>query len=121
MNPQNYSRLAAVIFAIIALLQLVHLVSAWDIALERGGGSSLCKRGMACGLAVRRHRRYGRNWALSTVLIASARSLMPPDASTAARPIHRQNIRYSKIITEMGTPMSQRMSAGMQVIPPIAC
>ena len=34
MDPKNYSRLAAVIFAIIALLQLVRVLLAWEIALN---------------------------------------------------------------------------------------
>jgi len=34
MNPKNYSRLAAAIFAIIALLQLIRAFLAWDITLN---------------------------------------------------------------------------------------
>ena len=34
MDPKSYSRLAAVIFAIIAVLQLVRVVLAWDVILN---------------------------------------------------------------------------------------
>jgi hypothetical protein len=34
MDPKNYSRLAAVIFAIIAVLQLVRVALAWDVILN---------------------------------------------------------------------------------------
>jgi len=34
MDAQSYSRLAAVIFAIIAILQLVRAVSGWEITLN---------------------------------------------------------------------------------------
>ncbi len=50
MDPRNYSRLAAVIFAIIALLQLVRVVLAWDIMLN-GVAIPLFVSGMACFLA----------------------------------------------------------------------
>jgi hypothetical protein len=34
MNPKNYSRLAAAIFAAVAVLQLVRVVLAWEITLN---------------------------------------------------------------------------------------
>jgi hypothetical protein len=34
MDPRNYSRLAAVIFAIIAVPQLIRVVLVWDITLN---------------------------------------------------------------------------------------
>ena len=34
MDPRNYSRLAAIIYAIVAVLQLVRVVLAWDITLN---------------------------------------------------------------------------------------
>ncbi|MGE0852127.1 MAG: hypothetical protein AB7O44_21310 [Hyphomicrobiaceae bacterium] len=34
MDPRNYSRLAAVIFAVIAVLQLIRVVLAWEITLN---------------------------------------------------------------------------------------
>ena len=34
MDPKNYSRLAAAIFGIITLLQLIRVVLAWDITLN---------------------------------------------------------------------------------------
>jgi hypothetical protein len=34
MDPKNYSRLAAVIFAVIVALQLVRVVLAWDVTLN---------------------------------------------------------------------------------------
>jgi hypothetical protein len=50
MDPRNYSRLAAVIFAIIALLQLVRVLLAWDVTLN-GVAIPLFVSGMACFLA----------------------------------------------------------------------
>jgi hypothetical protein len=34
MDPKNYSRLAAAIFGIIALLQLIRVLLAWEITLN---------------------------------------------------------------------------------------
>jgi hypothetical protein len=34
MDPKNYSRLAAVVFGVIAVLQLVRVVLAWDVTLN---------------------------------------------------------------------------------------
>ena len=34
MNPKNYSRLASAIFGIVALLQLVRVLLAWEITLN---------------------------------------------------------------------------------------
>src|SRR5262245_22462105 len=51
MDPKNYSRLATVIFAIIALLQLVHVFLAWEIALN-GVPIPLFVSGIAAFLAV---------------------------------------------------------------------
>ena len=34
MDPKNYSRLAAVIFATIAILQLIRIVLAWEVTLN---------------------------------------------------------------------------------------
>jgi len=34
MNAQSYSRLAAVVFAIVAVLQFVRAVSGWEISLN---------------------------------------------------------------------------------------
>ena len=50
MDPKNYSRLAAVIFAVIALLQLIRVVLAWDIMLN-GVPIPLFVSGIACFLA----------------------------------------------------------------------
>jgi hypothetical protein len=35
MDPKNYSRLAAVIFGVIAVLQLVRVFLAWDDRVQR--------------------------------------------------------------------------------------
>ena len=51
MDPKNYSRPAAVIFAIIALLQLVRVFLAWEIALN-GVPIPLFVSGIAAFLAV---------------------------------------------------------------------
>jgi hypothetical protein len=50
MDPRNYSRLAAFIFAIIALLQLVRVVLAWEVTLN-GVAIPLFVSGMACFFA----------------------------------------------------------------------
>jgi hypothetical protein len=34
MDPKNYSRLAAVVFAIVALLQLMRVLLAWEVTLN---------------------------------------------------------------------------------------
>ena len=34
MDPKNYSRLAAAIFAAIAILQLIRIVLAWEVTLN---------------------------------------------------------------------------------------
>jgi hypothetical protein len=50
MQPKNYSRLAAVIFAVIAVLQLVRVLLAWDIMLN-GAPIPLFVSGMAAFVA----------------------------------------------------------------------
>ena len=50
MDARNYSRLAAVIFAVIALLQLLRTLLAWEITLD-GVPIPLFVSGIACFVA----------------------------------------------------------------------
>ena len=47
MDPRNYSRLAAAIFAIIALLQLLRAIFAWEVTLN-GVAIPIFVSGIAC-------------------------------------------------------------------------
>jgi hypothetical protein len=50
MDPRFYSRLAAVIFAVIALVQLLRVLFAWEVMLN-GVPIPLFVSGMACFIA----------------------------------------------------------------------
>ena len=50
MDPRNYSRLAAIIFAVIALLQLLRALFAWEVTLN-GLPIPLFVSGIACFVA----------------------------------------------------------------------
>jgi hypothetical protein len=50
MDPRNYSRLAAVIFAIIAILQLLRALLAWEVTLN-GVSIPIFVSGIACFIA----------------------------------------------------------------------
>ena len=50
MDPRNYARLAAIIFVVIALVQLLRVLFAWEITLN-GARSFVCERDrlFSCG------------------------------------------------------------------------
>jgi hypothetical protein len=50
MEPRFYSRLAAVVFAIIALVQLLRVLLAWEVTLN-GMAIPLFVSGIACFVA----------------------------------------------------------------------
>ena len=50
MDPRNYSRLAALIFALIAIVQLLRVLFAWEVTLD-GVPIPLFVSGMACFIA----------------------------------------------------------------------
>lgn len=50
MDPRSYSRLAAAIFAVIALLQLLRALLAWEITLN-GVAIPIFVSGIACFIA----------------------------------------------------------------------
>jgi hypothetical protein len=50
MDPKNYSRLAAIIFAVIAVLQLLRVLFAWEVTLN-GVPIPLFASGIACFVA----------------------------------------------------------------------
>ena len=50
MEPRNYARLAAVIFAVIAVLQLLRAIFAWEVTLN-GVAIPIFVSGIACFIA----------------------------------------------------------------------
>jgi hypothetical protein len=50
MDPRFYSRLAAIIFAVIALVQLLRVLFAWEVTLN-GVAIPLFASGIACFFA----------------------------------------------------------------------
>jgi hypothetical protein len=50
LEPRNYARLAAVIFAVIAVLQLLRAIFAWEVTLN-GVAIPIFVSGIACFIA----------------------------------------------------------------------
>ena len=110
MDAKSYSRVAAIIFAIIAILQLVRALSGWELTLNGGGHSAMGKLARIDWRArVCRAYRFLKT-ALVTAAIASAYARCE---MVVARPSQKANSGIRPLAKP--APLTLRFSATLNL------